>query len=86
MNRVLVLTDQARFSRAGFRKPCRLVVSRSVSVSDPAGQCGEAYKSMQPEPGLIGPHWRVHFRDTADTHARMPGCNLVIRVGPCREN
>jgi DNA-binding NarL/FixJ family response regulator len=81
MTRVLVLTDQPVLAR-GLQDTLSAGGIEVVSVSDPAGQCGDAYKSTEPELVLLDLTGEFTFETLADTHTRMPGCNLVIRVGP----
>jgi two-component system nitrate/nitrite response regulator NarP len=81
MTRVLVLTDQPVLAR-GLQETLSAGGIDVVSVSDPAAQCGEVYKSTEPELVLLDLTGEFTFETLADTHARMPGCNLVIRVGP----
>src|SRR5258708_35834581 len=81
MTRVLVLTDQPVLAR-GLQETLSAGGIEVVSVSDPAAQCGEVYKSTEPELVLLDLTGEFTFETLADTHARMPGCNLVIRVGP----
>ena len=81
MTRVLVLTDQPVLAR-GLQETLSAGGIEVVSVSDPAAQCGDAYKSTEPELVLLDLTGEFTFETLADTHARMPGCNLVIRVGP----
>jgi two-component system nitrate/nitrite response regulator NarP len=50
----------------------------AVSCDDPAG----VFHSANQELVLLDLTGEFTFETLADTHARMPGCNLVIRVGP----
>jgi DNA-binding NarL/FixJ family response regulator len=75
MTRVLVLTDQPVLAR-GFQETLSAGDIQAVSASDPAAQCAE------PELVLLDLTGEFTFDTLADTHARMPGCHLVIRVGP----
>src|SRR5258708_3115919 len=81
MTRVLVLTDQPVLAR-GLQDTLSPGGIHAVPVSDPSGQCGDAYKSTEPELVLLDLTGEFAFETLADTHTRMPGCNLVIRVGP----
>src|SRR5258708_38421646 len=81
MTRVLVLTDQPVLAR-GLQETLSAGGIEVVSVSDPAAQCGEVYKSTEPGLVLLDLTGEFNFETLADTHARMPGCNLVFRVGP----
>jgi len=81
MTRVLVLTDQPVLAR-GLQETLSAGGIAVVSDSDSGGPCGEAHKSTEPELVLLDLTGEFTFETLADTHARMPGCNLVIRVGP----
>jgi DNA-binding NarL/FixJ family response regulator len=81
MTRVLVLTDQPVLAR-GFRETLSAGGIQVVSASDPAADGAEAARSTGPELVLLDLTGEFTFETLADTHARMPGSNLVIRVGP----
>jgi len=81
MTRVLVLTDQPVLAR-GFQESLLAGGFQVISGSDPAAGCGEAFDSAGPELVLLDLTGEFTFETLAETHARMPGCNLVIRVGP----
>ncbi len=81
MTRVLVLTDQPVLAR-GLQETLSACGIEVVSAGDPASQCAEAFKSTEPELVLLDLTGEFTFETLAETHARMPGCNLVIRVGP----
>jgi two-component system nitrate/nitrite response regulator NarP len=51
----------------------------AVSCDDPAGV---VFPFSNQELVLLDLTGEFTFETLADTHARMPGCNLVIRVGP----
>jgi DNA-binding NarL/FixJ family response regulator len=53
-----------------------------VSVGDPATETAGGLKTGTAELVLLDLTGEFTFETLADTHARMPGCNLVIRVGP----
>jgi DNA-binding NarL/FixJ family response regulator len=53
-----------------------------ASVGDPASETAEALKTPTAELVLLDLTGEFTFETLADTHARMPGCNLVSRVGP----
>lgn len=77
MIRVLVLTDQPVLAR-GFQDTLTAGGIQFVAESDPAGDAG----APSPELVLLDLTGEFTFETLAETHARMPGCNLVIRVGP----
>ncbi|MBZ5593292.1 MAG: response regulator transcription factor [Acidobacteriia bacterium] len=79
MIRVLVLTDQPVLAR-GFQETLTAGGIQVVSESDPAGET--AAEATAPEMVLLDLTGEFTFETLAETHARMPGCNLVIRVGP----
>jgi len=81
MTRVLVLTDQPVLAR-GFQESLLAGGFQVISGSDPAAGCGEAFDSAGPELVLLDLTGEFTFETLAETHTRMPGCNLVIRVGP----
>jgi DNA-binding NarL/FixJ family response regulator len=81
MTRVLVLTDQPVLAR-GLQETLSAGGIEVVSVGDPTGQCYDTFQSAEPEVVLLDLTGEFTFETLADTHARMPGCNLVIRVGP----
>jgi two-component system nitrate/nitrite response regulator NarL len=81
MTRVLVLTDQPVLAR-GFQDSLVAGGFQVISGSDPAAGCGEAFDAAGPELVLLDLTGEFTFETLAETHARMPGCNLVIRVGP----
>jgi len=78
MTRVLVLTDQPILAR-GFQD----ILSNSgidvTSASDPAG---DVFHPADHELVLLDLTGEFTFETLADAHRRMPGRNLVIRVGP----
>jgi two-component system nitrate/nitrite response regulator NarL len=78
MTRVHLLTDQPALAR-GFQEILSASGIEVVSTSDPAA---EALHSGDPELVLLDLTGEFTFETLAETHARMPGCNLVIRVGP----
>jgi DNA-binding NarL/FixJ family response regulator len=53
-----------------------------ASVGDPTSETAGALKTPTAELVLLDLTGEFTFETLADTHARMPGCNLVIRVGP----
>jgi DNA-binding NarL/FixJ family response regulator len=81
MTRVLVLTDQPVLAR-GLQETLSAGGIEVVSTGDPAGQSPEILKSTEPALVLLDLTGEFTFETLADTHDRMPGCNLVIRVGP----
>jgi len=81
MIRVLVLTDQPVLAR-GFQETLTAAGIHMTSVGDPASETAEALKTPTAELVLLDLTGEFTFETLADTHARMPGCNLVIRVGP----
>lgn len=78
MTRVNILTDQPALAR-GFQEILSAGGIEVVSISDPAAA---SLHSDEPELVLLDLTGEFTFETLADTHARMPGCNLVIRVGP----
>jgi DNA-binding NarL/FixJ family response regulator len=78
MTRVLVLTDQPALAR-GYQEILPAGGIEIVSVSDPAH---DPVPSGGPDLVLLDLTGEFTFETLADTHARMPGCNIVIRVGP----
>jgi two-component system, NarL family, nitrate/nitrite response regulator NarL len=81
MTRVLILTDQPVLA-CGLQETLSAGGIEVVSIGDPAGQSPETLKSADPELVLLDLTGEFTFETLAETHARMPGCNLVIRVGP----
>jgi DNA-binding NarL/FixJ family response regulator len=81
MTRVLVLTDQPVLAR-GFQETLSAAGLEALSAGDPAGQYVEAFQPHGPEVVLLDLTGEFTFETLADVHARMPGSNLVIRVGP----
>jgi len=81
MIRVHVLTDQPVLAR-GFQETLTAAGIQLVSVGDPADETAGALKAPTAELVLLDLTGEFTFETLADTHARMPGCNLVIRVGP----
>src|SRR5579859_6244884 len=81
MSRVLVLTDQPVLAR-GFQETLSAAGLEALSAGDPAGQYVEAFQPHGPEVVLLDLTGEFTFETLAETHARMPGSNLVIRVGP----
>ncbi len=77
MTRVLVLTDQPILAR-GFQDILSAGDMEAVSSSDAGGDV----RSNNQELVLLDLTGEFTFETLADTHMRMPGCNLVIRVGP----
>ena len=80
MIRVHVLTDQPVLAR-GFEETLTAAGIQLASVGDPAATAGEL-KTTTAEMVLLDLTGEFTFETLADTHARMPACNLVIRVGP----
>lgn len=78
MIRVLVLTDQPILAR-GFQEILSAGGIEVTSASDPAG---DVFQSANQELVLLDLTGEFTFDTLADAHHRMPGCNLVIRVGP----
>jgi two-component system nitrate/nitrite response regulator NarL len=78
MTRVLVLTDQPVLAR-GFQEILSTGGIEVTSASDPAG---DVLHSANQELVLLDLTGEFTFETLADAHRRMPGCNLVIRVGP----
>jgi two-component system nitrate/nitrite response regulator NarP len=78
MTRVLVLTDQPILAR-GFEEILSAGDMQAVSSNDPAGS---VYYPGNHELVLLDLTGEFTFETLAETHVRMPGCNLVIRVGP----
>src|SRR5215467_13734711 len=78
MIRVLVLTDQPILAR-GFQEIMSAGGIEVTSASDPAG---DVFIPANQELVLLDLTGEFTFETLAQTHARMPGCNLVIRVGP----
>src|SRR5580704_7928483 len=78
MTRVLVLTDQPILAR-GFKDILSTGGIEVTSASDPAG---DVLHSANQELVLLDLTGEFTFETLADAHRRMPGCNLVIRVGP----
>ena len=81
MIRVLVLTDQPVLAR-GFQETLTAAGIQLASVGDPSTETAGAPKTPAAELVLLDLTGEFTFETLADTHARMPGCNLVIRVGP----
>jgi two-component system nitrate/nitrite response regulator NarL len=81
MTRVLILTDQPVLA-CGLQETLSAGGIEVVSLGDPAGQSPETLKATDPELVLLDLTGEFTFETLADTHGRMPGCNLVIRVGP----
>jgi len=77
MTRVLVLTDQPILAR-GFQDILSAGGMEAVSSSGAGGDVS----SNNQELVLLDLTGEFTFETLADTHMRMPGCNLVIRVGP----
>ncbi|HLM98385.1 MAG TPA: response regulator transcription factor [Bryobacteraceae bacterium] len=78
MIRILVLTDQPILAR-GFQEVLSAGGIEVTSASDPAGDLSH---SANQELVLLDLTGEFTFETLADAHRRMPGCNLVIRVGP----
>jgi len=78
MIRVLVLTDQPILAR-GFQEVLSKGGIEVTSASDPAG---DLFHAANQELVLLDLTGEFTFETLADTHRRMPGSNLVIRVGP----
>jgi DNA-binding NarL/FixJ family response regulator len=78
MIRVLVLTDQPILAR-GFQDILSGGGMEVASVSEPAG---DVFQPANQELVLLDLTGEFTFETLAETHRRMPGCNLVIRVGP----
>jgi DNA-binding NarL/FixJ family response regulator len=81
MIRVHVLTDQPVLAR-GFQETLTAAGIQLASVGDPAAEMAGGLKTGTTELVLLDLTGEFTFETLADTHARMPGCNLVIRVGP----
>src|SRR5579864_5695073 len=81
MIRVHVLTDQPVLAR-GFQETLTAAGIQLASVGDPAAEMAGGIKTGTTELVLLDLTGEFTFETLADTHARMPGCNLVIRVGP----
>jgi DNA-binding NarL/FixJ family response regulator len=81
MIRVHVLTDQPVLAR-GFQETLTGAGIQLASVGDPAAEMAGGLKTGTTELVLLDLTGEFTFETLADTHARMPGCNLVIRVGP----
>jgi len=81
MIRVLVLTDQPVLAR-GFQETLTAGGIQVVSESDPAAENTASTPTTTPELVLLDLTGEFTFETLAETHARMPGCTLVIRVGP----
>src|SRR5579864_960486 len=78
MIKVLVLTDQPILER-GFQEILSAGGIEVTSAGDPAGH---PLHAANPELVLLDLTGEFTFETLADAHRRMPGCNLVIRVGP----
>jgi DNA-binding NarL/FixJ family response regulator len=78
MTRVLVLTDQPILAR-GFQE---ILSAGGMEVVSSADLGGGLFHSTNQELVLLDLTGEFTFETLAETHARMPGCNLVIRVGP----
>jgi len=78
MIRVLVLTDQPILAR-GIQEVLSAGGVEVVSASDPTG---DVLQPGNKELVLLDLTGEFTFETLADTHQRMPGCSLVIRVGP----
>jgi two-component system nitrate/nitrite response regulator NarP len=81
MIRVLVLTDQPVLAR-GFQETLTAAGIQLASAGDPMAETAAGLKTPTAELVLLDLTGEFTFETLADTHARMPGCNLVIRVGP----
>jgi len=81
MTRVLVLTDQPVLAR-GFQETLSAAGIEAISLNDPNSPSVETFNSGQSDLVLLDLTGELTFETLADTHARMPGCYLVIRVGP----
>lgn len=81
MNRVLIFTDQPVLGR-GFQDTLAAGGFQVILGSDPAAHHSEAFDSQGPDLVLLDLTGEFTFETLAQTHARMPGHNLVIRVGP----
>jgi two-component system nitrate/nitrite response regulator NarP len=81
MIRVLVLTDQPVLAR-GFQETLTTAGIQLASVGDTPSETAGPLKTPTAELVLLDLTGEFTFETLADTHARMPGCNLVIRVGP----
>src|SRR5579863_10574377 len=79
MTRVLVLTDQPVLAR-GLQEALS-AAGLDVAFAGDAAQHAEAFQSQEPELVLLDLTGEFTFETLADAHARMPGANLVIRVG-----
>jgi DNA-binding NarL/FixJ family response regulator len=66
----------------GFQETLTAAGIQVVSVNDPSGESAEAFKSAEAELVLLDLTGEFTFETLAETHTRMPGSNLVIRVGP----
>ncbi len=78
MTRVLIVTDQPILSR-GFQEILSAGGMEAVSCDDPAAV---VFHFSNQELVLLDLTGEFTFETLAETHARMPGCNLAIRVGP----
>ncbi len=78
MIRVLVFTDQPVLAR-GFQEILSAGGMEVASASDPAV---DACHPSNQELVLLDLTGEFTFETLAETHQRMPGCNLIIRVGP----
>jgi DNA-binding NarL/FixJ family response regulator len=78
MTRVLVLTDQPILAR-GFQE---ILSAGGMEVVSSGDLGGGLFHSTNQELVLLDLTGEFTFETLAETHARMPGCNLVIRVGP----
>lgn len=81
MTRVFVLTDQPVLAR-GFQETLSAAGLEVIAASDPAGHHTETFHSAEPLVVLLDLTGEFTFETLAEMHSRMPGSNLVIRVGP----
>ena len=82
MTRVLILSDQPVLAR-GLQETLSAEGMEVLSFGDSAAaNTNGDVLSHAPELVLLDLSGEYTFETLADTHARMPGCNLVIRVGP----
>jgi two-component system, NarL family, nitrate/nitrite response regulator NarL len=81
MTRVLIITDQPVLAR-GFQDTLSASGLEAAVVSNFDGQCAEVFQSAQPDIAVLDLTGEFTFETLADVHTRLPGSNLVIRVGP----
>jgi len=81
MTRVFVFTDQPVLA-LGFQQTLSAAGLEVTSVCELESDCAEVFKATQPNVVLLDLTGEFTFDTLASLHGRMPGSNIVIRVGP----